>query len=170
MLDYLKNYKFVFLNIIMKSLILFLLFPLLSFSQFEKSIKLKVAVIQNFIQKGEEGETAYWQTKGKITFGIVNYTEEQNPIFKDLFVNQYKEIVPIYTKMNVSEDEKDTNLFINTLIRQEQDYRKLLTPEQLKLYLFQLAEFEKSNPEANDSYSSLFFSEKLLKEYIARFR
>jgi hypothetical protein len=143
--------------------------PFLTFGQFEKSIKLKVSVIQNFIQKGEEGETAYWQTKGKITFGIVNYTEEQNPVFRDLFISQYKEIVPIFNKMNQTEDERDTNLFIKTLIRQEQDYRKLLTEEQLKRYLNQLEEFEKSNPTANDSYSSLFFSDKLLKEYITRF-
>jgi hypothetical protein len=153
----------------MKSLFLFLIVPFLTFGQFEKSIKLKVSVIQNFIQKGEEGETAYWQTKGKITFGIVNYTEEQNPVFRDLFISQYKEIVPIFNKMNQTEDERDTNLFIKTLIRQEQDYRKLLTEEQLKRYLNQLAEFEKSNPTANDSYSSLFFSDKLLREYIARF-
>ena len=154
----------------MKQLLFLLLFPLISFGQFEKSIQLKVAVIQNFVQKGEEGETAYWQTKGKITFGIVSYTEEQNPIFKELFVNQYKEILPIYNKMIVSEDENDTNLFIHTLIRQEQDYRKLLTPEQLRKYSNQLADFEKSNPEANESYSSLFFSDNLLKEYIARFK
>lgn len=153
----------------MKYLFLLFLLPFVTFGQFEKSIKLKVAVIQNFVQKGEEGETAYWQTKGKITFGIVNYTEEQNPIFKELFINQYREILPIYKKMVVSEDENDTNLFIKTLIRQEQDYRKLLTQDQLKKYLNQLAEFEKTNPQANDSYSSLFFSESLLKEYIARF-
>ena len=153
----------------MKSLFLFLIVPFLTFGQFEKSIKLKVSVIQNFIQKGEEGETLFWQTKGKITFGIVNYTEEQNPVFRDLFISQYKEIVPIFNKMNQTEDERDTNLFIKTLIRQEQDYRKLLTEEQLKRYLNQLAEFEKSNPTANDSYSSLFFSDKLLREYIARF-
>jgi len=153
----------------MRHFFLLLLFPMLTFGQFEKSIKLKVAVIQNFVQKGEEGETAYWQTKGKITFGIVNYTEEQNPIFKELFINQYKEILPIYNRMIVSEDEKDTDLFIKILIRQEQDYRKLLTQDQLKKYLNQLAEFEKNNPQANDSYSSLFFSENLLKEYIARF-
>ncbi|WP_298141180.1 hypothetical protein [Flavobacterium sp.] len=153
----------------MKYIFLLFLLPIVALGQFEKSIKLKVAVIQNFVQKGEEGETAYWQTKGKITFGIVNYTEEQNPIFKELFINQYREILPIYKKMVVSEDEKDTNLFIKTLIRQEQDYRKLLTQDQLKKYLNQLAEFEKNNPQANDSYSSLFFSENLLKEYIERF-
>ncbi|WP_298121018.1 hypothetical protein [Flavobacterium sp.] len=153
----------------MKYIFLLFLLPIVALGQFEKSIKLKVAVIQNFVQKGEEGETAYWQTKGKITFGIVNYTEEQNPIFKELFINQYREILPIYKKMVVSEDEKDTNLFIKTLIRQEQDYRKLLTQDQLKKYFNQLAEFEKNNPQANDSYSSLFFSENLLKEYIERF-
>jgi hypothetical protein len=153
----------------MKKLFLFLFIPLISFGQFEKSIKLKVAVIQNFVQKGAEGETMYWQTKGKITFGIVNYTDEQNPIFKELFINQYKEIVPIYVKMNETSNEDDSALFIKILIRQEEDYRKLLTKEQLKRYFDTLAEFEKSNPEANDSYSSLFFSEKLLKEYKERF-
>ncbi|WP_395062355.1 hypothetical protein [Flavobacterium sp.] len=94
---------------------------------------MKVAVMQNFVKMGEQGETAFWQTKGKITFGIVNYTEEQNPIFKELFISQYKELLIIYKKMNVSEDERDTALYIKTLIRQEEDYRNLLTIEQLKL-------------------------------------
>ena len=71
--------------------------------------------------------------------------------------------------MNVSEDEKDTALFIEILIRQEEDYRSLLTKEQLKSYLDKLAEFENTNSQLNDSYVSLFFSEKLLKEYKARF-
>jgi hypothetical protein len=125
--------------------------------------------MQNFVAKGAEGETMFWQTKGRITFGIVNYTEEQNPIFKDLFISQYKELLVIYNKMNVSEDERDTALYIKTLIRQEQDYRNLLTKEQLKLYLDKLADFELNNPQAHDSYSSLFFSEKLLKEFISKF-
>ena len=142
---------------------------MLTFGQIERAIKLKVAVMQNFVAKGAEGETLFWQTKGRITFGIVNYTEEQNPIFKDLFINQYKELLAIYNKMNVSEDERDTALYIKTLIRQEQDYRNLLTKEQLKLYLDKLADFELNNSQAHDSYSSLFFSEKLLKEFISKF-
>jgi hypothetical protein len=149
----------------MKKYILFLLFPLLSFAQIDKTIRLKVLVMQNFVAKGEEGETMFWQTKGKITFGIVNYTDEQNPVFKELFINQYRELLPIYKKMNVSEDERDTALYVKILIRQEEDYRNLLTKDQLKLYLDKLADFEKNNQEAHDSYSSLFFSENLLKEY-----
>jgi len=153
----------------MKYLLFLLLIPMLTFGQIERAIKLKVAVMQNFVAKGAEGETLFWQTKGRITFGIVNYTEEQNPIFKDLFINQYKELLAIYNKMNVSEDERDTALYIKTLIRQEQDYRNLLTKEQLKLYLDKLADFELNNSQAHDSYSSLFFSEKLLKEFISKF-
>ena len=149
----------------MKKIILFLLFPLLSFAQVDKTIRLKVLVMQNFVAKGEEGETMFWQTKGKLTFGIVNYTDEQNPIFKELFINQYKELVTIYKKMIVSEDEKDTALYVKTLIRQEDDYRNLLTKEQLTLYSSKLADFEKNNPQAHDSYSSLFFSDNLLKEF-----
>jgi hypothetical protein len=154
----------------MKKLILVLLFPVLTFAQIEKSIKLKVAVMQNFVSKGDEGQTLFWQTKGKITFGIVNYTEEQNHQFKELFVNQYNELLVIYKRMIVSEDEKDTDLYIKTLIRQEDDYRNLLTKEQLKKYLDQLTDFEKNNPQANDSYSSLFFSENLLKEFKVKFQ
>jgi hypothetical protein len=155
----------------MNKLILFLLFPLLTFAQIEKSIKLKVAVMQNFVSKGdEEGQTMFWQTKGKITFGIVNYTEEQNHQFKELFIYQYNELLVIYKKMIVSEDEKDTSLFIKTLIRQEDDYRNLLTKEQLRNYLDKLADFEKNNIQANDSYSSLFFSENLLKEFKLKFQ
>ncbi|GAA4059293.1 hypothetical protein [Flavobacterium chungnamense] len=153
----------------MKYLLILFLAPILTFGQIERAIKLKVAVMQNFVAKGAEGETMFWQTKGRITFGIVNYTEEQNPIFKDLFISQYKELLVIYNKMNVSEDERDTTLYIKTLIRQEQDYRNLLTKEQLKLYLDKLADFELNNPQAHDSYSSLFFSEKLLKEFISKF-
>ncbi len=149
----------------MKKIILLVLFPLLSIAQIEKTIKLKVAVMQNFVAKAELGETLFWQTKGKITYAIVNYTEEQNPIFKELFINQYKELLAIYKVMNVSEDTKDTALYVKTLIRQEEDYRNLLTREQLKLYLDKLADFEKNNPQAHDSYSSLFFSENLLNEY-----
>lgn len=153
----------------MRKLLFLFLLPFLGHAQIEKTIKLKVAVMQNFVAKGEEGETMFWQTKGKITFGIVNYTEEQNPIFKELFISQYKELLVIYKKMNVSEDERDTALYVKTLIRQEEDYRNLLTKEQLKRYLEVLAGFEKDNPQANDSYSSLFFSENLLKEYKVKF-
>jgi hypothetical protein len=153
----------------MKYLLFLLIIPMLTFGQIERAIKLKVAVMQNFVAKGAEGETIFWQTKGRITFGIVNYTEKQNPIFKDLFISQYKELLVIFNKMNVSEDERDTAQYIKTLIRQEQDYRKLLTKEQLKLYLDKLADFELNNPQAHDSYSSLFFSEKLLNEFISKF-
>ncbi len=146
------------------------LIPLFSQAQIEKTIKLKLAVMQNFIGKGEEGLTMFWQTKGKITFGIVNYTEEQNPIFKELFIQQYKELETIYMKMISSEDPKDTDLYVRTLIRQEEDYRKLLTAEQLKKYTFQLAEFEKNNAQAHDSYSSLFFSDNLLNEFKKAFQ
>lgn len=148
----------------MKNLFLFLLLPVLTFGQgqIDKAIKLKVAIIQNFVHEGEKGETTFWQTKGQITFGIVNYTPEQNPIVKDLFIKQYQEILPIYNRMIVSEDEKDTALFIKTLIRQEDDFRGLLTPEQLMKYSKQLADFEVNNETQNDSYSSLFFSDGLL--------
>ena len=150
----------------MKKLLLFVLvFPTLMFGQIESSLKLKVGVLNNFISKGDSGERLYWETKGKITFGFVNYTEEQNPIFRDLFIKQYKEIVPIFENMNKTELEKDTHLFVTTLIKQEEEYRNLLKPDQLKRYLEQLADFEKNNPDANNSYSSLFFSEKLLNEY-----
>lgn len=121
--------------------------------------------MQNFVAKGEEGEKMFWQTKGTLTYGIVNYTAEQNPVFKELFINQYRELLSIYNKMIVSEDEKDTALYVKTLIRQEEDYRNLLTKEQLKLYIEKLADFENNNPQVHDSYSSLFFSDNLLKEY-----
>ena len=157
----------------MKKIFLLLLFPLVTLAQtdatIDKTIKLKVAIMQNFVAKGEEGETLFWQTKGKVTYAIVNYTEEQNPQFKALFIAQYQELLGIYKRMIVSEDEKDTALYVKTLVRQEEDYRNLLTPMQLKLYLEKLTDFEKNNPEASDSYSSLFFSENLLKEYKSRF-
>lgn len=153
----------------MKKLLILFLLPICCWAQFEKSIKLKVVVMQGFVDKGDEGETMFWQTKGRITFGIVNYTEEQNPKFKELFINQYRELLPIFKRMNTSEDERDTAIYVKLLIRQEEDYRNLLTKEQLKKYLDKLADFEKSNPQSYDSYTSLFFSENLLKEYKKRF-
>ena len=153
----------------MKKIIFLLLIPIISFSQIDTAIKFKVAMIQNCLNKGAEGETFFWQTKGKITFGIVKYTEEQNPKFKQLFINQYQEILPLYVHMNKTEQESDTALFIKILIQQEQDYRNLLTKEQLKLYLDKLSDLEKNNKAEFDSYTSLFFSEKLLNEFKARF-
>lgn len=157
----------------MKHWIVILLFaPLFLFAQQEdrlgKNIQTKVAMIQNFFHKGDEGELAFWQTKGKVTYAIVNYTDEQNPVFKDLFIAQYREIIPIYKRMISSYDEKDTQEFVRVLIRQEEDYRKLLTPEQLKKYLQTLSDFEKNDQVQADAYNSLFFSESLLNEYKKR--
>lgn len=156
----------------MKNLLfIFFLIPLFSIAQIEKTIKLKVAVMQNFVSKpGDEGQIMFWQTKGKITYGIVSYTEEQNYLFKEMFIKQYSELQKIYMKMIGSEDEKDTDLYIQTLIRQEEDYRKSLTTEQLKKYRETLANFEKNSPQQHDSYSSLFFSDNLLKEYKDKFQ
>ena len=151
--------------------IFFILFciPFLSFAQIDKTIKLKVAVMQNFVHKDSLGETAFWQTKGKITFGIVNYTAEQNPIFKQLFINQYQELLKIYKVMVVSENEKDTALYVKILIRQEDDYRNLLTKQQLKAYSNKLSELKSKNLELYDSYCSLFFPDELLAEYKLKF-
>lgn len=131
----------------------------------ERTIKTKVMMMQNFVHKGDQGEEAFWQTKGKVTYAIVNYTQEQNQQFKDLFIAQYRELLPIYNKMISSYDEADTKLFVKTLIRQEEDYRKLLTPEQRKIYSETLEKFEKENPKQADAYNSLFFSDRLLEAY-----
>ena len=152
-----------------KIFFLLLIIPVLGFSQFDKTIKLKVAMMQNCVHKDTLGQTTFWQTKGKVTFNIVKYTPEQNPVFKELFIKQYQELLPIYKKMVVSEDERDTALFIKTLIRQEDDYRKLLTAEQLKAYSEKLSDFEKNNLLAHESYSSLFFSDNLLNEFKFKF-
>ncbi len=142
----------------MKNIFLLLLvLPLLTFSQFDKTIKLKVAMMQNCVHKDTLGETIFWQTKGKVTFNIVKYTPEQNPVFKELFIKQYQELLSIYKLMVVSENENDTALFIKTLIRQEDDYRNLLKPEQLKAYSEKILDFEKNNLQSYESYSSLFF-------------
>ncbi len=149
--------------------LLALLLPMLLLAQIEKTIKLKVAMMQNFVHKAEQGETAYWQTKGKVTYKIVNYTNEQNQIFKDLFIKQYQELLPIYNRMVVSEDEKDTNLFIKTLIKHEEEYRNLLTAAQLNNYKEALATFEKTDQQNFDAYLSLFFTDALLKEFKEKF-
>lgn len=152
-----------------KILLLLMLFPAMLLAQtesrMEKSLKYKVAMMQNFVKMGEGGEQAFWQTKGKVTFAIVKYTEEQNPVFKELFISQYQELLPIYNKMIVSYDDHDTALFVNTLIRQEEDYRNLLTPEQRQLYSEKLAEIEKTDQQLSDSYAALYFSDSLLQEY-----
>lgn len=155
-----------------KLLLLLLILPFASLAQddrMQKSIEKKVMMMQTFVHKNEKGEEAFWQTKGKVTFFIVDYTEAQNPQFKQLFIDQYRELLPIYNKMIVSQDDRDTRLFVHTLIRQEDDYRKLLTPEQLQKYRAKLDEFEKSDPTNRDAYNSLFFSDILLAEYKRKF-
>ncbi|RZJ72171.1 hypothetical protein [Flavobacterium sp.] len=159
----------------MKNLFLLVLLCLnLGFSQnndarISKSIEAKVMMMQTFVHKAEKGEESFWQTKGKVTYQIVNYTEQQNPKFKQLFIDQYQELLPIYNKMIASYDEKDTNQFVHVLIRQEEDYRKLLTPEQLAKYREKLDFFEKNDEKNRDAYNSLFFSDWLLAEYKRRF-
>ena len=153
----------------MKKLLFLLIFPIILNAQIDKTIRAKVAMMQNFVKKDSLGEQTFWQTKGKITFGIVNYTPEQNPIFKDLFIKQYQELLPVYKRMIVSEDEKDTSLFVKILIRQEDDYRALLTKPQLELYSKKFIELEKNNLESYISFNSIFFSDKLLNEYKLKF-
>ena len=153
----------------MNKLLLLLIFPIILNAQIDKTIRAKVAMMQNFVKKDSLGEQTFWQTKGKITFGIVNYTPEQNPIFKDLFIKQYQELLPVYQRMIVSEDEKDTALFVKILIRQEDDYRALLTKAQLELYSKKFIELEKNNLESYISFNSIFFSDKLLNEYKLKF-
>ncbi len=152
-----------------KILFIIFLIPFLGFAQIDKSIKMKVAMMQNCVHKDTLGQTTFWQTKGKVTFNIVKYTAEQNPVFKELFIKQYQELLPIYKKMVVSEDERDTALFIKTLIRQEDDFRNLLKPEQLKSYSEKLLDYEKNNLQSHESYSSLFFSDNLLNEFKFKF-
>ena len=145
---------------------LIVLLSFLSFSQaIDRAIKFKVAMIQNCVNKGVDGETFFWQSKGKITYSIVNYTNDQNLIFKTLFIKQYKEIAPIYELMNKTEQESDTALFVKILIQHEDDYRKLLTDDQLKLYQTRMTFLEINNASEFDSYSALFFSDNLLTAF-----
>ena len=152
-----------------KMLFLFILISCFTFGQIDKTIKLKVAMMQNFVHKDSLGELAFWQTKGKITFAIVNYTESQNLIFKNLFIKQYKELLTIYKKMVVSEDENDTAMFVKVLITQEDEYRKLLTTQQLNAYLEKFKNLKNNNLDAYYSLNSLFFSDDILKEYKLKF-
>ncbi|RZJ65960.1 MAG: hypothetical protein EOO50_11890 [Flavobacterium sp.] len=157
----------------MKNLLfLLLLLPLTAISQKDymaETIEKKVMMIQTFVHKAEKGEESFWQTKGKVTYFIVNYTELQNPQFKELFIKQYQELLPIYNKMIVSQDENDTRKFILTLIRQEDDFRKLLTPEQLQKYRDKLSDYDKNDKTNRDAYNSLFFTDSLLAEYKKRY-
>lgn len=139
--------------------------------EIERTLKIKLAVIQHFVsQPGDKGEELFWQTKGKLTFGIVNYTEEQNPKFKALFIAQYKTMYQEYILMLSQGDVKATNRFMQLLVRQEQEYRNLLTPEQLKKYQAAFTTMETTNTQMYDSYLGLFFSDALLAEYQKGFR
>lgn len=160
---------------IKKIFFFFLLFPLLVIAQddpvlqIEHSLQKKIAIIKSCYEKGDKGEEVFWQTKGKITYPIVNYTEAQNPVFRDLFIKQYKEILPLLIEMVKNQNEKISGLFVKMLIKHEKEYRKLLTPEQLALYKKKLTALETENPEMIDSYNSLFFSDSLLNLYESKF-
>src|SRR5690606_3472273 len=150
----------------MKYLFVFLLFGPMLLAQppvLEETVRAKVMMIQQFANRGEEGETAFWQTKGKVTFAIVNYTDAQNPVFRDLFIAQYREILPLYYKMGETSHIDDSRAFLLKLMEHEQSYRNLLTPVQLKAYRAKLSEFEASNPEQAKAYNSLFFSDEMLE-------
>ena len=152
-----------------KIVFLLLFLPFVAIAQMEQSLQLKIAILKSFSEKGEKGEELFWQTKGKITFAIVNYTDAQNPVFKDLFISQYKEIMPVFLEMAKTQSETSTQTFLQLLIRHEDDYRKLLTNEQLLLYRNKLTELETTDPKLSESYSSLYFSDALLKRYKASF-
>ncbi len=150
----------------MKYLFALLLFSPVLLAQppiLEQTVRAKVMMIQQFADRGEAGETAFWQTKGKVTFAIVNYTDAQNPVFRDLFIAQYREILPLYYKMGETSHIDDSRAFLLMLMKHEQAYRDLLTPEQLKAYRAQLSEFEATNPEQAKAYNSLFFSDEMLE-------
>ena len=153
-----------------KLMVLFLLVPFLSSAQLEESLKVKVGILKSFIEKGEEGEQSYWKTKGKVTNTIVNYTDEQNPKFKALFIAQYKEVIPVFNEMSKGNGEDFTHALLKILVRQEEDYRNLLTPQQLQLYKAKLTELEDTNPKLAASYYSLFFSDRLLTLYKFKFK
>ena len=139
--------------------------------EIDRTLKLKLAVIQYFVaQPDEKGETMFWQTKGKLTFGIVNYTEAQNPVFKELFIKQYHEMYKEYILMISQGDVAATNKFMQLLVRHELEYRALLTPEQLTSYRNAFQAMETSNRQTYDSYTGLFFSDSLLQAYQNGFR
>ena len=139
--------------------------------EIERTLKIKLAVIQHFVsQPGDKGEELFWQTKGKLTFGIVNYTEEQNPKFKALFIAQYKTMYQGYIQMISQGDVKATNQFMQLLVRQELEFRTLLSAAQLQNYREACGTMERSNRKAYDSYAGLFFSDALLAEYQKGFR
>lgn len=154
----------------LRKIVLLLLFlPFVATAQIEQSLQLKIAILKSFSEKAEKGEELFWQTKGKITFSIVNYTDAQNPVFKDLFIRQYNEIMPVFLEMAKTQSETSTQTFVQLLIRHEEDYRKLLTNDQLILYRNKLTELETTNPKLSESYSSLYFSDALLKLYKSSF-
>jgi hypothetical protein len=139
--------------------------------EIDRTLKLKLAVIQYFVaQPDDKGETLFWQTKGKLTFGIVKYTEAQNPVFKELFIKQYHEMYKEYILMISQGDVAATTTFMQLLVRHELEYRALLTPEQLTLYRNAFQTMETSNRQTYDSYTGLFFSDSLLQAYQNGFR
>ena len=153
-----------------KYLFLLVLFPLISVGQIEKSLQLKIGVLKNLSEQGEKGEESFWQTKGKITFAIVKYTDAQNPLFRDLFIKQYREILPVFLKMSTTQSESASAQFVKIIIRHEEDYRDLLTDQQLDLYRAKLSELETKDPKLSDSYSAFYFSDELLQLYKFKFK
>jgi len=152
-----------------KMIFLLVFLPIVASAQIEHALQLKIGILKSMSEKGEKGEEAFWQTKGKITFAIVHYTEAQNPVFKELFIQQYREIMPVFLEMAKTQSESSTQSFVQILIKQEKDYRKLLTSEQLILYRNKLTEFETKDPKISDSYSSLYFSDALLNLFESKF-
>lgn len=137
---------------------------------FEKSIHQKVAVVGACVKQGELGETSFWQTKGRMTFQIVKYSTDQEPKFRDLFIKQYREIVPLYNRMNQTGSVDDSDKFIALLVRHEEEFRRQLRPDQLQNYRSAMQQIDAMENSNRDQLYSLFFSDWLLAQYKGRFK
>jgi hypothetical protein len=67
-----------------------------------------------------------------------------------------------------TQDDNASSQFFELVIKQEDEYRRMLTKEQLEAYRKKLNELETNDPKLSDSYSALYFSDKLLNEYKAK--
>lgn len=137
---------------------------------FEQSIHQKVALFTACVNQGDLGETTFWQTKGRMTFRMVNYSSDQEPQFRELFVRQYREILPLYHLMNQTGSVDDSDRFIAMLVKHEEEYRRKLRPDQLINYRAGMQKVDQLTNGQREQMYSLFFSDWLLSQYKSRFK
>ena len=105
-------------------------------------------------------EDAYMVTKAN-TIAFINITPEQKPILKNLFKMQATTFQAGLAELTKKQSDASLHNLIKIMLQSEDDFRKTLSPEQMKLYTDKLND---AKADEDIFFKSMFLSDK---EYAA---